>query len=313
MYRVTVTILALVFSLFQAAAALAEDWTVQKVKQPVNYTLDKQRWLRLEAGMTVPSGAWISTGPRGRVVLTHEQDMITVQPGSMTAVFAKDSAGKKFEIAQPMGEVVVDFEKRDGRNLTVQTPFLAAVVKGTRFTVKVDAQGAKLGVSRGVVGVSDPRRGQSVDVRPGQSATVAPGSALTVTGPGPKAPVVSVPVTTPVVPTVTQPTSPDPAGSGTTAAGAGNGNASGNGNGNQTTGNGTGNGNGNGTGNGGGTGSGNGNGNGNGNGSGSGNGGGHGHDGEDDGGDDSDHGDDHGNGNGHGHGNGHGNGVRNNR
>ena len=119
MYRVSLAVAVVVLTLSQAAGAWAEGWVVSKVKQPVNYTLDKFTWLRLEQGMEVPAGAWVSTGPRGRVVLVHEEDMVTVQPGTLTAIFAKDRAGKKFEIAQQVGEVLVDFEKRDGRSMSV--------------------------------------------------------------------------------------------------------------------------------------------------------------------------------------------------
>ncbi|NML75215.1 FecR domain-containing protein [Rhizobium sp. S-51] len=200
--RPCVFLVSIVLFILNPGLASAADWIASKVKQPVNFTVDKVNWTRLEAGMPVPGGAWISSGPRGRAVLTHEEDMVAIQPGSMVSVVAKDHAGDKFEIVQQIGEIVVDFEKRPGRNLSVQTPFLAAVVKGTRFTVSVDGKAAQLGVQRGLVGVTDPRRGERVDVRPGQSVAVSPASAgsLKVVGPGPKSPVVSVSASAPTVP-----------------------------------------------------------------------------------------------------------------
>ena len=200
--RPSLLIATIALSFLHAGLASSADWVASKVRQPVNFTVDKVNWTRLEAGMPVPAGAWISSGPRGRAVLTHEDDMVAIQPGSRGSVVAKDHAGDKFEIVQQIGEIVVDFEKRPGRNLSVQTPFLAAVVKGTRFTVNVNGQSAQLGVERGLVGVTDPRRGERVDVRPGQSVAVSPASAgsLKVVGPGPKSPVVSVAVSAPTVP-----------------------------------------------------------------------------------------------------------------
>ena len=57
--------------------AFAGDWTATAVRQPVNYTVDKITWKRLESGFTLPDGAWVSTGPRGRVMLAHGSDLIT--------------------------------------------------------------------------------------------------------------------------------------------------------------------------------------------------------------------------------------------
>lgn len=199
--RPSLLFVSIVLFFLNPGLASSADWVASRVKQPVNFTVDKVNWKRLEAGMPVPGGAWISSGPRGRAVLTHADDMIAIQPGSMVSVVAKDTAGNKFEVVQQIGEIVVDFEKRPGRNLSVQTPFLAAVVKGTRFTVSVDGKAAQLGVERGLVGVTDPRRGERVDVRPGQSVAVSPSIArsLKVVGPGPKSPVVSVAASTPTV------------------------------------------------------------------------------------------------------------------
>jgi hypothetical protein len=186
MYRVSIAISAIVLTLFQAAGAWAEGWTVSKIKQPVNYTLDKYTWMRLNQGMEVPAGAWISTGPRGRVVLVHDEDMVTVQPGTLTAIFAKDRMGKKFEIAQQIGEVLVDFESATDAVFRPD-PFLAAVVKGPSLPCGSTAR-APISVLRAVSSASRSPPRQAVDVRPGQSVAVSSTTtgSLSVVGPVPR-------------------------------------------------------------------------------------------------------------------------------
>ena len=51
-------------------------------------------------------------------------------------------------------------------------PFLAAVVKGTRFTVQVSSTGADVILDRGLVGVSALATGETIDIAPGQYAIV---------------------------------------------------------------------------------------------------------------------------------------------
>ncbi|MGC8030557.1 FecR domain-containing protein, partial [Salmonella enterica] len=68
----------------------------------------------------------------------------------------------------------------------VETPYLAAVVKGTHFSVTVDAGSTKVGVLRGQVEVSDFKTGQIAQVMPGQVATAfehgKPGLSLSGSG-----------------------------------------------------------------------------------------------------------------------------------
>ena len=80
-------------------------------------------------------------------------------------------------------EVTFDVDRQNVRHFAVETPYLAAVVKGTHFTVRVGGKGAAVMVARGLVGVTDLATGESADVPPGQSAAVgASYSHLTISG-----------------------------------------------------------------------------------------------------------------------------------
>src|SRR5215472_1895564 len=74
-------------------------------------------------------------------------------------------------ILQQAGSILLEVEKRDVQHFEVETPYLAAVVKGTQFIVTVGATSTSVEVRRGQVEVSDFKSGQIAQVLPGQVAT----------------------------------------------------------------------------------------------------------------------------------------------
>jgi hypothetical protein len=135
------------------------------------------------------------------VMLRRNAESIIIKPDSLAAIVSRDGASPKTDVVQKFGALVLDIEKRNTRHTTVHTPFLAAIVKGTRFEVVVRDAGAEVRVENGVVETTDLRRGERVDVRAGQSVGVAAsgGGTLEVKGAGPKAAVTRVKPPTPVV------------------------------------------------------------------------------------------------------------------
>ena len=81
---------------------------------------------------------------------------------------------------------LLDVEKRNVKHFEVETPYLAAIVKGTHFRVSVNAASTSVGVLRGQVEVDDFKSGQVAQVMPGQTATAAangkPGLSLSGSG-----------------------------------------------------------------------------------------------------------------------------------
>jgi hypothetical protein len=172
----------------------ASNWVVSKVRQPAVYSSDGKAWVKLDVGMTLPSSSWVNTGRGGRLVVKRGKEFIQFKPNTMAAIAKRDRAGKKTLIRQKFGELLLDVETRKRKHLKVETPFLAAVVKGTRFSVKVGKKSAKLSVERGVVEVTDERNGLKADIRTKQSVKVINRVTTTmrVLGPGPKAPIAIV-------------------------------------------------------------------------------------------------------------------------
>jgi hypothetical protein len=168
---------------FAPAAVLAQDWTVSKTTKQVSYTLDKKTWEAVEVGTVVPSKAWMSTGPRGRATLMRGEESISLSPNTLAAVITSVGlSSRKTEVVQQKGEIALNIEKRSRPHTYVHTPFLAAVVKGTTFTVTVTAQAASVSVDEGLVQVSSFTGGQSTNVGPGQQVTVDQAQTMSVAG-----------------------------------------------------------------------------------------------------------------------------------
>ena len=79
--------------------------------------------------------------------------------------------GLSTTIVQQAGSILLEVEKRNVKHFEVETPYLAAVVKGTQFRVSVNAASTSVDVLRGQVEVADFKSGQIAQVMPGQVAT----------------------------------------------------------------------------------------------------------------------------------------------
>ena len=80
------------------------------------------------------------------------------------------------------GTLTVEAEVRNVQHFAVKTAYLAAVVKGTRFTVTAKRSGGSVEVFRGQVSVEDKLNAETVLILAGQKATVAKSGAIKVTG-----------------------------------------------------------------------------------------------------------------------------------
>ena len=116
-------------------------------------------------------GDTIRTGRTGRVLLKRGEEIILISPNSVVGVPAEKKEGLSTTIVQQAGSILLDVEKRNVKHFEVETPYLAAVVKGTQFRVTVNAGSTSVDVIRGQVEVADFKSGQIAQVMPGQHAT----------------------------------------------------------------------------------------------------------------------------------------------
>jgi hypothetical protein len=166
--------LATMFMLAAASVAFAADggdWTVHRSSGEVSLSGSDVQQASLKQEDVLKPGDTIRTGRTGRVLLKRGDEMILVSPNSVIGVPAEKKEGLSTTILQQAGSILLDVEKRNVKHFEVETPYLAAVVKGTQFRVTVNAGKTTVDVVRGQVEVADFKSGQIAQVMAGQHAT----------------------------------------------------------------------------------------------------------------------------------------------
>src|SRR5215475_8982630 len=172
---------ATAFALVIASSAFAADdgtWSVKKSSGEVWMGSDSVQQASVKTDEVLKPGDTIRTGRNGRVLLVRGEESILIAPNSVVGISAEKKEGLSTTIKQQAGSIPLAVEKKNDKHFEVETPYLAAVGKGTQFRVTVNASGATVDVVRGQVEVADFKTGQIAQVMPGQHATaVAHGNA----------------------------------------------------------------------------------------------------------------------------------------
>ena len=179
--------MALVLAVSSGAIAAESDvWSVSKSSGEVWIATSEAKQVSLKQDEALKPGDMIRTGRNGRVLLVRGEETILIAPNSVIGLPLEKTDGLSTTIQQRAGSILLEVEKRNVTHFEVETPYLAAVVKGTQFSVTVGSTGTSVDVRRGQVEVSDFKSGQIAQVMPGQIATsFAHGkSGLSVTGAG---------------------------------------------------------------------------------------------------------------------------------
>jgi hypothetical protein len=170
----------------QAFALEDRAWSVESHAGTVWVHQASLQPVALNPNQNLRAGSTIETGEDGRVVIIRGEESIIISPRTSIALPEHRDTGMATTILQSFGTILLQVEKRAKQHFEVETPFLAAVVKGTKFTVTVDPSGAAVHVVEGAVEVIDLDTGDVGMVRPGQTAhtPAAQGVGLSVGGPG---------------------------------------------------------------------------------------------------------------------------------
>ncbi len=155
----------------RVALADGSDWTLTEASGDVQLQQGPDGWTLIANSSALRPGSILKTGGNGRAVLTNNGDRIVVAPNNYLELPA-GSAGDSAHVRQGAGTLLYDMVPRAADRFRVDTPYLAAVIKGTIFTVAVDQSGAAVHVVRGVVQVSNALGQQATLVYPGQTAEV---------------------------------------------------------------------------------------------------------------------------------------------
>lgn len=185
------SLLGLALCLAPAPTRADDAWTVSKSTGEVWVAAAGAQPVSLTTSAMLKPGETIRTGANGRVLLARGEETILIAPNSIVGLPAEKKDGMSTTILQRAGSILLEVEKRKENHFEVETPYLAAVVKGTQFRVTVGKSDTRVSVSRGRVEVTDFKTGEHAAVLPGQTAKVLPQgrAGLLLSGAGTLAPV----------------------------------------------------------------------------------------------------------------------------
>ena len=153
------------------AAAEDEKWTVSDVTGAANVVAPLAPAHAVHKGEMLAPGATLTTGADGKVVFGDGKTSVTMSANSRLTMPTNPS-DLMTRFTQDLGSVFFKVEKRPMQHFEVQAPLVAAVVKGTQFTVTVGATEQSVSVSEGLVEVVAMQGGQKEMVPAGRSAAV---------------------------------------------------------------------------------------------------------------------------------------------
>lgn len=155
-------------------------WLVQKTSGSAVYSWNSDAQLALQKGLVLDRGATVQTGDSGRVLLVRGEESVFIGPYTVASIAAQPTDMSTTVILQS-GRASFAVRKKPQKHFSVETPFLAAVVKGTKFDIAVGPSSAEVSVTEGVVEVRALKSGEVADLLPGQTAVVDNGGNLVLT------------------------------------------------------------------------------------------------------------------------------------
>lgn len=195
----------LLFGITLAAVSISTysapwGWLVQKTSGSAVYRPGGTAQLALKRGLVLHRGATLRTGDNGKVLLVQGEESVFIGPYTIAAIASHPTRGMQTTVLLQSGQANFAVRKKSRAHFSVETPYLVAVVKGTKFKVAVARTSAEVSVQEGRVEVKALKSGQYVDVIAGQKAVVDAAGNLKLTGKGklaairqgiPRAPVVA--------------------------------------------------------------------------------------------------------------------------
>lgn len=154
----------------QAFAGSSSGWTLVQNVGDVAISGGLFQTVSLPNDVTLPEGAVITTGRSGRAVLRRGGEHIIVQPETRLKLERAEPGITR--MTQSSGSAFYEITKKSAPHFQVDTPWLAAVVKGTTFSIDVTDGTAALHVTEGTVEVSNPARTTVTLVTAGAEARI---------------------------------------------------------------------------------------------------------------------------------------------
>ena len=154
-----------------SAFAQTPTWTVSEASGPVTIERDG-RALVARKDSKLQTGDTIRTGAKARAVLVRGKEFVVVSPGAKLTVSEPEETGGVIQFFQSLGNALFKIEKKSTQHFGVQTPYLAAVVKGTTFNVSVSEEQSRVQVTEGAVEVATSSDLEAALLTPGMIGVV---------------------------------------------------------------------------------------------------------------------------------------------
>lgn len=152
-------------------ACAAEAWRATEVAGEVRVEIAGAQAVPLTVQMAITAEASIETAASGSATLVRGEERIVVAPNSRLRLPAEAADGFT-RVIEEFGSLFFRVGKKTTPHFRVETPLLAATVKGTAFTVTVDHKGANVEVTDGLVLVQNNASADETLVPKGRSASV---------------------------------------------------------------------------------------------------------------------------------------------
>lgn len=153
----------------QDMASMPSPWIVVASRGPAEIRHDRGDWRPLQAGVVVSAPSEIRTGPAAEVLLKRGEDRVHLMGQSYLELPPAAAADGMTRLMQWLGSALFEVDPRPDPHFEVDTPYLAAIVKGTVFTVEVTREASAVAVAEGVVAVATPG-GAAANVVAGMTA-----------------------------------------------------------------------------------------------------------------------------------------------
>ena len=164
----------LFLALGATAAAAEPAWRLSEVSGEVRIVSNGVTRQAMR-GALLASGSTIVAGQRSKAVLVRNKDVVVVSANSRVRIAPPEQQKGLFQMIAEYGTSLFTIEHKQKPHFGVQTPYLAAVVKGTVFSVTVTEAGASVQVTQGAVDVGTLDGGAHELIRPGMIGAVGAG------------------------------------------------------------------------------------------------------------------------------------------
>ena len=160
--------------LFTGNHALAEmqNWKVAKVQGDAILSKPGFSPTRVELHDSFGAGQKITTAATGTVSLVRNSEAFIISPNSEIEIPSDENTNTFTLFFQTLGTVLFSVQKKNKHHFKVQTPFAAALVKGTTFAINVSTHDYQIQVFEGSVELKGHNRKNSHIVNAGTQSQV---------------------------------------------------------------------------------------------------------------------------------------------